>query len=123
MTIHRRQIPKLARTYLTIHSSGLNVLAAPARPEADFRVSLEHLQRIIEIMQPSFDHILVDLGSRLDPRSLWLLEQANVHVFVLFPEIAALRAMSLLMAFLAETTPLRARSLMVINHVFPKVSC
>ena len=112
--------PELARTYLTTHSSGLNVLAAPARPEADFRVTLEHLQRVIEIMQPSFDHILVDLGSRLDPRSLWLLEQANAHVFVLFPEIAALRAMSLLMAFLAETTPLRSRSLMVINHVFPK---
>ena len=112
--------PELARTYLTTHSSGLNVLAAPARPEADFRVTLEHLQRIIEIMQPSFDHILVDLGSRLDPRSLWLLEQANAHVFVLFPEIAALRAMSLLMAFLAETTPLRARTLMVINHIFPK---
>ena len=26
--------PDLARTYLTTHSSGLNVLAAPARPEA-----------------------------------------------------------------------------------------
>ena len=112
--------PELARTYLTTHNSGLNVLAAPARPEADFRVTLEHLQRIIEVMQPSFDHILVDLGSRLDPRSVWLLEQANAHVFVLFPEIAALRAMSLLMAFLADTTPLRARTLLVINHVFPK---
>ena len=112
--------PELARTYLTTHNSGLNVLAAPVRPEADFRVTLEHLQRIIEIMQPSFDHILVDLGSRLDPRSLWLIEQANAHVFVLFPEIAALRSMSLLMAFLADTTPLRARTLLVINHVFPK---
>ena len=112
--------PELARTYLTTHSSGLNVLAAPARPEADFRVSLEHLQRIIELMQPSFDHILVDLGSRLDPRSVWLLEQSDAHVFVLFPEIAALRAMSLLMTFLAETTPLRARTHIVINHVFPK---
>ena len=56
-------------------------------------------------MRPSFDHIIVDLGSRLDPRSLWLLEQADAHVFILFPEIAALRAMSLLMAFPAETTP------------------
>ncbi len=112
--------PELARTYLTTHSSGLNVLAAPARPEADFRVSLEHIQRIVELMQPSFDHILVDLGSRLDPRSVWLLEQADAHVFVLFPELAALRAMSLLMAFLAETTPLRARTHIVINHVFPK---
>ena len=29
-------------------------------------------------------------------------------------------AMSLLLAFLAETTPLRARTLLVVNHVFPK---
>jgi pilus assembly protein CpaE len=112
--------PELARSYLTSHSSGLVVLAAPTRPEADFRVTLDHLQRIVEMMRPSFDHIIVDLGSRLDPRALWLLEQAEAHVFVLFPEIAALRAMSLLMAFLAETTPLRSRSVIVVNHVFPK---
>ena len=101
--------PELARTHLTTHSSGLVVLAAPTRPEADFRVTLDHLERIFELMRPSFDHIIVDLGSRLDPRALWLLEQADAHIFVLFPEIAALRAMSLLMAFLAETTPLQAR--------------
>lgn len=112
--------PELAKTYLTQHSSGLSVLAAPARPEQDFRVSLEHIQRIVEVMQPSFDHILVDLGSRLDPRSLWLLEQANAHVFVLFPEIAALRATSILMAFLADTAPTRARTHIVINHLFDK---
>jgi pilus assembly protein CpaE len=112
--------PELARSYLTTHSSGLVVLAAPTRPEADFRVTLEHLQRVIEIMRPSFDQILIDLGSRLDPRSLWLLEQADAHVFILFPEIAALRSMSLLMAFLADTTPLKARTHIVINHVFPK---
>ncbi|MGH2393681.1 MAG: AAA family ATPase, partial [Candidatus Limnocylindria bacterium] len=112
--------PELARQYLTLHSSGLTVLAAPTRPEADFRVTLDHLQQIVELMRPSFDHVIVDLGSRLDPRALWLLEQADAHVFVLFPEIAALRAMSLLMAFLAETTPLKSRSVIVVNHVFPK---
>jgi pilus assembly protein CpaE len=112
--------PELARSYLTVHGSGLAVLAAPARPEADFRVSVEHVQRIIELMRPSFDHVVVDLGSRLDPRALWMLEQADAHAFVLFPEIAALRGMSLLMAFLAETTPLQARTLLVVNHVFPK---
>ena len=111
---------ELAKQYLTEHSSGLAVLAAPAGPEADFRVTPEHVQRIIEVLKPSFDHVLVDLGSRLDMRSLWLLEQSDVHVFVLFPEIAALRSMSLLRAFLTETTPLRARSHLVINHVFPK---
>jgi pilus assembly protein CpaE len=112
--------PELAKTYVTTHSSGLGVLAAPAGPEGDFRVTVDHLAQILEVMRPNFDHILVDLGSRLDPRSLWLLEQADAHVFVLFPEIAALRAMSLLKAFLAETTPLRARTHLVINHIFPK---
>lgn len=111
--------PELARAYLTMHSSGLAVLAAPPRPEADFRVGVEDVERIVEIVRPMFDHIVVDLGSRLDPRSLWILEQADVHAFVVFPEIAALRSMSLLNAFLAETTPLQARSLLVINHVLP----
>lgn len=112
--------PELARAYVTPHSSGLSVLAAPTRPEADFRVTLEDLQRIVELMRPGYDHILVDLGSRLDPRTLWVLEQSDAHVFVLFPEIAALRAMSLLMAFLADSTPLQARTHLVVNHVFPK---
>jgi pilus assembly protein CpaE len=112
--------PDVARTYLTVHGSGLTVLAAPPAPEADFRVTLEHVQRVIELVRPSFDHILVDLGSRLDPRSLWLLEQSDAHVFVVFPEIAALRAMSLLMNFLNETAALKAKRHLVVNHVFPK---
>ncbi|MBA2263358.1 MAG: hypothetical protein H0W98_03930 [Chloroflexi bacterium] len=112
--------PELARSHLTTHSSGLVVLAAPARPEGDFQVGLEPLQRIIELMRPSFDHIIVDLGSRLDPRSLWLLEQADAHIFVLFPEIAALRAMSLLMNFMTETTAPHGRTHLVVNHLFPK---
>jgi pilus assembly protein CpaE len=112
--------PELARSYLTTHASGLMVLAAPARPEADFGVTLDALQRILEVFRPMFDHVIVDLGSRLDPRAVWMLEQSDAHVFVLFPEIAALRAMSLLMAFLADTTPLRARTHLVVNHVFPK---
>jgi pilus assembly protein CpaE len=111
--------PELARSYLDVHSSGLSVLAAPSRPEADFRVTLDQVQRILGLFQPQFDHIVIDLGSRLEPRTVWMLDQADVDVFVLFPEIAALRATSLLSAFLAETTPLRGRSHIVVNHIFP----
>jgi Flp pilus assembly CpaE family ATPase len=39
---------------------------------------------------------------------------------VIFPEIAALRATSLLLGFLAETATLRARTHFVVNHIFPK---
>lgn len=72
------------------------------------------------IFRPHFDMILVDCGSRLDERTLWMLEQADTHVFVIFPEIAALRATSLMLAYLAESATLRARTTYVVNHIFPK---
>ena len=112
--------PELAASYLTRHASGVAVLAAPSNPEADFRVNLDQLQRIMAIFRASFDYIVVDLGSRLDPRSVWILEQADTHLFVIFPEIAALRAMSLVLAFLADSGALRNQMHFVVNHIFPK---
>ncbi|MDP9468236.1 MAG: AAA family ATPase [Chloroflexota bacterium] len=110
----------LAATYLTPHSSGISVLAAPANPEADFRVTVDQLEQAISMLKPAFDHVLVDCGSRLDSRTLWMLEQADTHIFVIFPEIAALRATTLMLGFLAETATLRAVTHLVVNHVFPK---
>jgi pilus assembly protein CpaE len=112
--------PELANSYLTRHSSGVAVLAAPTNPEADHRVTLDQVQRIVEIFRPSFDQLVFDLGSRIDARTLWVLEQADTHVLVIFPEIAALRAMSLLLSFLVETAALRAQTHFVVNHIFPK---
>lgn len=112
--------PDLASSYLAVHSSGVSVLAAPLNPEADFRVTLDQLERVVAVLRQRFDIIIVDCGSRLDQRTLWMLEQAETHVFVIFPEIAALRATSLLLGFLAETATLSARTHFVVNHIFPK---
>jgi pilus assembly protein CpaE len=112
--------PSLAASYVTRHSSGISVLAAPANPEADFRITVDHLEQAVSMLKPGFDHILVDCGSRLDARTLWMLEQADTHIFVIFPEIAALRATTLMLGFLAETATLRAVTHLVVNHIFPK---
>lgn len=112
--------PSIAPTYLTQHSSGVSVLAAPLNPEADFRITVDHLEKAIGALKSGFDHILVDCGSRLDPRTLWMLEQADTHIFVIFPEIAALRATTLMLGFLGEAATLRAVTHLVVNHIFPK---
>ena len=112
--------PVLAATYLTVHSSGISVLAGPSNPEADYRVTVDQLEKALRVLRPAFDHVLVDCGSRLDGRTLWMLEQADTHVFVIFPEIAALRATTLMLGFLAETATLRATTHFVVNHIFPK---
>src|SRR6266567_3676109 len=110
----------LAGAYLAEHSSGIKVLAAPTIPDAEYRIRADDLERMTTTLRPRFDVILVDCGSRLDERTLWMLEQADTHVFVIFPEIAALRATSLMLAYLAETATLRARTHFVVNHIFPK---
>ena len=112
--------PSQAATYLTAHSSGISVLASPANPEADFRITVDQLEHAVTALKPGFDYVLVDCGSRLDPRTLWMLEQADTHIFVIFPEIAALRAATLMLGFLAETATLRAVTHLVVNHIFPK---
>jgi pilus assembly protein CpaE len=114
------QDPALAATYLIPHSSGVSVLAAPANPEADFRITVDQLDQAVSMLRPGFDHVLVDCGSRLDPRTLWMLEQADTHIFVIFAEIAALRATTLMLGFLAETATLRAVTHFVVNNIFPK---
>jgi pilus assembly protein CpaE len=111
---------ELALSYLTKHESGVSVLAAPTIPDAELRVGVEEVERIVTLLRPRFDLIIVDCGSRLDERTLWLLEQADTHVFVIFAELAALRATSLMLGYLAETAALRARTHFVVNHNFPK---
>ena len=111
---------ELASSYLTRHSSGVALLAAPSIPDAEARVGVEELERILTLLRPKYDQVVIDVGSRLDPRAMWTLEQADTHLFVIFPEIAALRATSLMLAYLAETTTLRARTHFVVNHLFPK---
>jgi len=111
---------ELATSYLTTHSSGVSVLAAPSIPDAEARIGVDELSRIFDRLRPRFDVIVVDCGSALDPRVLWVLEQADTHLFVIFPEIAALRATSLMLGYLAETATLRARTEFIVNHIFPK---
>jgi len=112
--------PEVAASYLTTHGSGVAVLAAPSIPDAEGRVGVDELARIFDLLRPRFDVVVVDCGSQLDPRVLWVLGQADTHEFVIFPEIAALRATSLMLGYLAETATLRARTDFIVNHIFPK---
>ncbi len=112
--------PEVAASYLTAHGSGVSVLAAPSIPDAEARIGVDELARIFDLLRPRFDVVVVDCGSQLDPRILWVLEQADTHLFVIFPEIAALRATSMMLGYLAETATLRARTEFVVNHIFPK---
>lgn len=109
--------PEALSGYLTPHGSGLTVLASPPSPDSAARITVEEIEQVIGTLRTMYDFVVIDCGTRLDPRTIWVIEQAQENVFVVFPELGALRAMSDLMSFLGDAAILQGRTHFVVNHI------
>jgi pilus assembly protein CpaE len=110
--------PELLRTYATKHDSGLHVLAAPIGPEAAQLITADHVDRILTTLLDSYERIVIDTGSWLDERTLRAFEHAESVLFVMNPEIAALKAMGALVEYLSEAGTVAAKTTFVLNNTF-----
>jgi pilus assembly protein CpaE len=67
---------------LARHDSGLYVLAAPSEL-APSHVSVEAINRLLEVARQEFDYVVVDAGSRLDLQSKHVLDDsASIYLVV-----------------------------------------
>ena len=104
-----RNIDRLDATFLqnllVKHRSGVFVLAAPTKvPEVE--VSKSAINKLIEIAQREFDHIVVDVGSRIDVAAKALFEDANTVYLVTQTGISELRNSNRLISqFFTEEGP------------------
>jgi pilus assembly protein CpaE len=112
--------PELLRTYTTRHDAGLHVLAAPGLPDLVDIVTAEHVGRIIRTLPGTFDTIVIDAGSRLDDRIHSVFEVAELLIFPVIGEIAALNALHALIDHLSEEGSVGAKSIFVLNGLFTR---
>lgn len=77
--------------FLLTHSSGLQVLAAPTRPEYAELVTVEHIEQILRELKPHFDFIILDNGSRFEDISLLTLDLAEKIFLIVSMDIPALK--------------------------------
>lgn len=75
---------------LVKHSSGLSVLAAPGR-FLQYDATAEAVDRLIAVARQSFEHVIVDLGSRLEYLESSLLREATTIYLVTQTGIPELR--------------------------------
>jgi len=66
---------------LTEHPSGLKVLAAPLEPAFADDITTAGLMQMLDVLQESYDYIVVDTASMLDELILSLIEKAD-HVLM-----------------------------------------
>jgi pilus assembly protein CpaE len=78
--------------YMTRHpASGLDVLAAPLRPEDGELVSDETIERLLEVASPLYDVIVVDTSPSFHGPMLSALDRSDVLLFVCTPEVPTLK--------------------------------
>lgn len=73
---------ELLDSLLTEHPSGLKVLAAPLEPAFADDITTAGLMQMLDVLQESFDYVVVDTASLLDELILSLIEKSD-HIMML----------------------------------------
>lgn len=79
------------QSYFLTHSSGLQVLAAPTRPQYAELVTAEHVEQILSEVKPNFDFIICDNTSRFEEVSLVTFDMATQIWLVVAMDVPTLK--------------------------------
>ncbi|MET0628969.1 MAG: AAA family ATPase [Acidimicrobiia bacterium] len=77
---------------LTHHDSGLFVLCAPATPTEVDDLTVEHVQKVLQLLTEAFRYVVVDTASGLDEYTLAALEYATDLIVLSATDIPSIRS-------------------------------
>lgn len=87
--------PELMRGFLSVHSSGLKVLPAPARPEEGEKITAAHIKKILEVLSHTYDYVVVDTPRQLNDNVIATLDASNMVCLVASNQLTALKSTKL----------------------------
>ncbi len=86
---------ELLESYLTKHSSGLRVLAAPSRPEYAELVTAPLVEKVINLLKTRYDYVLIDTPGIFTDPSLVALDYAHLILLVSSLDLPTLKNVKL----------------------------
>lgn len=86
---------QVMRSLVHDYENGLDFIAAPESPREAELVRREAVEVGLNLLKPTYDYIVVDLPHDFGEVSLEILDQADVILTLVAPELASLRAASL----------------------------
>lgn len=110
----------LVEQHLTLHPSGLRVLASPANPEDGEVVTNAHVATVLGNLRGKHDYLVADLPHDFRESTLTVLDAADVILMPFPPDLASVRSVAAaLHAFDTLDYPLE-RVRLILNWTFPK---
>ncbi len=110
------------RTALAPHSSGVQVLAAPKRPEEADGVSVSCVEGVVGLLRTEFDWVIWDTPQDFDDRSLFILDQADPILLITTPEVPAMNHTRMQLELLERLGRSNEEIRIVINRTERKAS-
>jgi pilus assembly protein CpaE len=109
---------EIVRNVVVRHESGVDLLLAPATPEAAEHVSQEHhhLLTVVETLRSMYDYVVVDLDQRLDDHALDVIAAADQLFVVMTADLSCLKNVRLLMETMDQIGVPAERLALVLNR-------
>lgn len=79
------------RKYMVVHSSGVNVLAAPSSPEYAENISATQTEKIISALRTYYDYLIIDTSMGFNSINLSCFDASSMIIYVTGMDLATLR--------------------------------
>lgn len=83
--------PEMLDSLLTEHPTGLKVLAAPLEPAFADDITTAGLMQMLDVLQETYDFVVVDTASMLDELILSLIEKADDVLMIVDMDLPSLK--------------------------------
>ena len=126
-----RNISRLDNAFLNScfcrHESGLSLLSGADEDLAPFgekeeqrgRMTVQCLERLMELLQPNFNFVLLDCGNVIEPRTSRVLELSNIIFLVLTLKVPVIRRTQKLLATLQGRGIAKEKIKLIVNAYNP----
>lgn len=81
----------MIRQFLSLHSSGVNVLLAPNNPEDGANITVSQADRIISTLRIYYDYVIIDTPPIVDDILAASLDSASMVLFVTNSDVVSLK--------------------------------
>lgn len=100
---------------MAAHSSAIKVLLAPPRPELAELVKTEHLKRILELLDKSYDFIVIDVWKSFQETTLFFLDHADIILLIATPDIPSIKNSKLFFELTDQLGYPANKTLLILN--------
>ena len=81
--------------FVTRHTSGVDLLPAPTRPDEEELVAIDRLEPLLEVARKSYDAVVIDTSSSFSPATLLAIDHTDTLILVGASDVPTIKSLKI----------------------------